>query len=114
MNSRNSPVSRNPTCSAMSTALSPTRSRARAAMFMCIPQSSARVVVGELQRLQVRRAVQPVDRVVHLRQLQARAPGRACANASIAVRIIGTTMSPISWICDASTRSPGSSLRRDR
>ncbi len=64
------------TCSPMSTALSPTRSRARAAMFMCIPQSSAGRIVRELQRLQVRRPVEAVDRVVH--------PGESAAQLEVA------------------------------
>ena len=42
VNSRNSPETRNATCSPISTALSPTRSSARAARFMCMPHSSAR------------------------------------------------------------------------
>ena len=56
-----------------------------------MPQSKLAWIVGELQRLQVRCAVQPVDRIVQLRQLQAQIAGRGCAKASITVRIIGTT-----------------------
>src|SRR5439155_2558921 len=41
VNSRNSPVSRNATCSPMSTAWSPTRSSCRATTFMRMPHSRA-------------------------------------------------------------------------
>ena len=69
VNSRNSPVSRNPTCSPMSTALSPTRSSARAAMFMCMPQSR---LLGSSASSSAWRCMRRLSR----------RPGRPCSGAA--------------------------------
>src|SRR6266487_3036475 len=109
VNSRNSPVIRKLTCSAMSTALSPTRSSARAARFMCNPQSSA---AGSSASFNASRWVARLRRstgssIVGSRRAISRSRR---ANASSAVRSICTTRSPISRICARIASLPGRSF----
>ena len=91
VNSRNSPVMRYSTCSPMSTALSPTRSSARAARFMCRPQSSAR---GSSASFRASRWVARLSRSTgSSRAGSVRHSARSRrANASMAVRTMPTTM----------------------
>jgi hypothetical protein len=64
----------------------------------CACPNRAPRVVRELGDLEVHVAVEPVDRIVHLRQPRAEleVPRRS---ASIATRTMSTTMCPISPIC---------------
>src|SRR3954447_18265587 len=108
VNSRNSPVIRNPTCSAMSTAWSPTRSSARETRFMCNPQSSAD---GSSASLSASKWLARFNRSTGASifgSCRVRSRSRR-SNASIAVRSIRTTRSRISRIWPRIVSLPGRS-----